>query len=118
MTALRTVLMEEGAIDPASLSRKVTLVEQAWTEFDDAHKAYFTKLNPKDDQLEAETKYWSTEDAATEDIIYKSLKRGLPSKSFYKEIDQNPNEFTLSSWEIKEMEHLIVEEAATEEFLG
>ena len=69
VTALRTVLTEEGALDPASLSRKVTLVEQAWTEFDDAHKAYFTKLNPKDDQLEAETEYWSTEDAATEDII-------------------------------------------------
>ena len=69
VSALGTVLTGEAAIDPASLARKVITVEQFWTAFDNAHESYFSKLNPKDEQLEAETEYWTTEDTATEEVL-------------------------------------------------
>ena len=69
VSALRAVLTGEAAIDPTTLARKVTLVEQAWKEFEDAHRSYMAKLNPEDDVLEAEEEYWTTEDTATEDIL-------------------------------------------------
>ena len=52
-----------------SLNRKVTQVEQYWTGFEAAHKAYLVKLNPDDDQLKVEMEYKTTEDTATKEVL-------------------------------------------------
>ena len=69
VSVLRAALTGGVAVDPTSLARKVTTVEQFWTSFDAAHRAYLNKLNPDDDQLEIEMEYWTTEDTATEEVL-------------------------------------------------
>ena len=49
VSVLQAALTGGDVIDPGSLQRKVTIVEQFWNAFDTAHESYMAKLNPEDD---------------------------------------------------------------------
>ena len=100
VTILRTALTGGAAIDPTSLARKVSLVEQFWTEFETNHAAYLVKLNPTEEQMEAEMDFWTSEFTIKEEILQQG-KAQLEIANAPVDVEPEPPDNTVSIRNLK-----------------
>ena len=105
VATLQAALTGEAAINPTSLKRKATQVDQFWAAFNAAHEAYMVKLNPEDVELETEMEYLKAEDTATEVVLAQAQAQLQIANAPAPAVDQVPD----NSGKIKDLKAELVE---------